>query len=120
MSNVPRGAWITECSPVRELAQERVGGALAPERRDPHVAGVDRRLRREVAGQGLDRGEERRPVAAGEVDAADRSLEQDVAREERRLVADRVGDMAGTVTRSEDHLEVDAGDLERLTAPHRV
>src|SRR5947199_4251645 len=79
MSNVPRGACITERSPLGELAQERVRRALAPKRGEAHVARIDRRLVRVRAEQALDRGQQRRPVAAREVDPPDRSLEEHVA-----------------------------------------
>ena len=57
-----------------------------------------------------------RPVAAGQVDAADRALEEDVAGEERVLAADRVGDVAGAVARGEDDVELEPGQLQGLAA----
>ena len=59
---------------------------------------------------------QRRPVAAGQVDAADRALEEDVAGEDRVLAADRVGDVAGAVARGEDDVELEPGQLQRLAA----
>ena len=66
--------------------------------------------------QGADRGQQRRPVAAGQVDAADRALEEDVAGEDRVLAADRVGDVAGAVAGGEDDVELHPGQLQRLAA----
>ena len=82
---------------LRELAQERVRVALAAERGDPHVARVNGRLGRIGADQRLDRGQQRRPVAAGQVDAPDRALEQHVAGEQRPLVGQRIADVSGAV-----------------------
>jgi hypothetical protein len=60
--------------------------------------------------------EQGRPVAAGQVDAADRALEEDVAGEDRVLAADRVGDVAGAVAGGEDDVELEPGQLQRLAA----
>ena len=64
--------------------------------------------------------EQRRPVAAGQVGAPDRALEEDVAGEDRGLVGDRVGDVAGAVARREDHVDLHPRELELLAAGHRV
>jgi len=61
-----------------------------------------------------------RPVAAGQVDAADRALEEDVAGEDRVLAASRVGDVAWTVAWGEDHLELEPAERERLAAGERA
>ena len=60
---------------VREVAQKRIRVALRAERGQPHVAGVDGHLGRIGVDQRLDRGEQRGPVATGEVDPADGPLE---------------------------------------------
>ena len=62
-----------------QLAQERVRRELAAERGRRAVPGVDDRLGREALEQAPNRGEQRLPVAAGEIDAADRAREQQVA-----------------------------------------
>ena len=92
----------------------------APSVVDPHVAGVDGRLVGVGVEQLADRLDQRRPVAAGQVDAADRALEEDVAGEDRVLVADRVGDVAGAVAGGEDDVELEAGQLQRLAAGERL
>src|SRR3954451_7185354 len=84
-SNVPRGAW--SLSPAialaaGELGEERIGAALRLEAGDAHVSRVDGRRAGQVVDQPADRLEQRRPVSAREVDAADRALEQDVAGED--------------------------------------
>ena len=127
-SKVPRGAWnllaiggdlswaaAGASGPARE---EGIGRALGAERGQSHVAGMDDGLVREGLEQRPDRGEQRRPVAAGQVDAADRALEEDVAGEDRVLAADRVGDVAGAVARGEDDVELQPGQLQRLAAAH--
>ena len=53
-------------------------------------------------------------VAVIIVDSTDRALKEDVAGEKRLLVADRVGDVAGTVAGGEEHVEGEARQLERL------
>src|ERR1700742_5282294 len=107
-SKVPRGAWnfaaiegdlswrAAPGSGSRGL-KERIRRPLGAERRDPHVAGMDDGRVGVRVEQRADRGGEGRPVAAGQVDAADRALEEDVAGEDRVLAADRGGDVAGAV-----------------------
>jgi hypothetical protein len=68
--------------------------------------------------QGADRRDQRRPIAAGQVDAADRALEEHVAGEDRVLAPDRVGDVAGAVSRREDDVELQPGQLQGLAAGH--
>src|SRR5215213_5165940 len=88
-----------------QLGQERVRLELAPERRRAAVTGVHDRVGPEPLEQPLDRVEQRLPVAAGKVDASDRTGEEEVAGEE--VAAGAVGDVAGGVTRRVDRLEVD-------------
>jgi hypothetical protein len=101
---------------MRELAQERVGVALDTQGRDAHVSGVDGRLRRIGLHQRVDRAQQGRPVPAREVHAADRALKEDVAGEQRAVVLERIGDVAGAVTRHERDLELEAREVQRLTA----
>ncbi len=120
---------------LAQLAEERVRVALAAERRDAHVPGVDDGLGRVGAHQRDDRALERRPVAAGQVDAADGALEEDVAGEQRDLAGDRaaraglggargvrargrdrVGDVTGAVAGREEHVDVEAGERQTLAA----
>ena len=83
-----------------------------------HVARVDGGLvggsPSTSAADALDQG---RPVAAGQVDAADRSLEEDVAGEQRRLVGDRVGDVAGAVAGGEDDVDLEARRARGVSPP---
>src|SRR5436305_14789818 len=106
MSKVPRGAWnlLATVLLTRRRAEEGIGRPLRPERRQPHVAGMDDGLRGVGVHQFADRGEKGRPIAAREADAADGALEQDVAGEDSRLAYDRAGDVAGAVARREDDL----------------
>ena len=46
----------------------------------------------------------------------DRPLEEDVAAEQGTLVGDRVGDVPGAVAGREDHVDLEAGELELLAA----
>ena len=80
--------------------------------------GVDGRLGREALGEQADRVEERRPVAAGQVDAADRAGEEHVAREERAVGGE--GEVARRVAGDRERLPRDAGQLERLVAGEPV
>src|SRR5205085_5938241 len=87
-SSVPGGACslaTVACLTAGQLLEERVGRPLLTQRRDAHVTGIDRRLGRKRVHQRADRLEQRRPVAAGKVDATDRTLEEDVAREDHLL-----------------------------------
>ena len=100
-------------------ASSRRNGFVArscAERRQAHVPREDLGLRREGVEQLLDRGGERRPVAARQVGAPDRALEEHVAGEQARLVGDRVGDVAGAVAGDEVHVDVEAGEREPLAA----
>src|SRR5437016_4476079 len=85
-SSVPGGAWSRATLTARELSEERVGAAFDAERGDAHVAGIDGRLGRQRVDERLDRSEQRGPVAARQVGATDRALEEDVAGEDRLLV----------------------------------
>src|SRR5689334_21623459 len=125
MSNVPRGALIAAARPPSgrrsvggKLAKERVGGALAAERGYTHVTGIYGRLGGKRVDQRFDRREQRRPVPAGQVDAPDRALKEDVAGKKRPFVAERVGHVTGTVARGEDHFEPQPSQVKLLTAPH--
>ena len=91
--------------------------ALGAERRDAHVARVDGRLRR-AARRPASRIESSsvRPVAAGQVGPPDRALEQHVAREERLLVGDREGHVAGAVAGREEHVDLESRQLQLLAA----
>src|SRR5215212_440553 len=86
-SYVPRGAWTFALMAARRLSRERlqegVGRALGAERREAHVTRVDDGLVRVGAEQLGDRLQQARVVAAGQVGAADRPLEEDVAGEDR-------------------------------------
>ena len=65
-----------------ELAEERIRLELAAERRRVAVAGIDDRIAAVAVDEPLDRGESVAPVAAGEVDPADRAREEQIARED--------------------------------------
>src|SRR6201999_2514882 len=99
-SNVPRGAWSLSPAtalPAGELGEERIGAALRLEAGDAHVARGDGRLAGQRVDEAADRREQRRPVPAGQVDAPDGTLEQDVAGEDDLLVGDRERDVPGRV-----------------------
>src|SRR5690349_4757286 len=68
-SYVPRGTWRRSVTAgralVRELQDERVVRALAAERREAHVAGVDDGVVVEALEQARDRAHERRRVKIG-------------------------------------------------------
>ena len=81
-----------------QLGEERVAGELGAERRRRAVAGVDDGLGREAVEQRADRVEQRLPVGARQVGAADGAREQDVAREERAVGV--VGDVRRRVARA--------------------
>src|SRR5437870_9849655 len=81
---------------------------------------VDGRLLRQRVDQRADRVEQRGPVPSGQVRATDRSLEQDVAREHRLLIGERVRDVAGTVPGREHHVDLEPRELETLAALDRV
>ena len=68
----------------------------------------------------LDRGQERRPVAAGEIHAAHRALKEDVAREQHSLFGYGVADVAGAVPGREADLEAQAGEVEPLPSGDRL
>ena len=85
--------------------QERVALALGADRRRAHVPRQHERVVVEALEQPGDRRQQRLVIAAGQIGAADRLLEQDVAGgEDGRNVGpsgvglERVGDVAGTVT----------------------
>ena len=103
-----------------DLAQEGVGGRLLAQRRQPHVAREDLGLRGQRLQQLGDRVGERRPVAAGQVGAADRPLEDHVAREHRLLVGDRVGDVPGAVAGDEVDVDLQARERQVLAAGDRL
>ena len=56
----------------------------------------------------------------GQVDPPDRALEQHVAREDRLLGGDRVGQVPGAVSGREQHVDLEPGELEPLAAAQRV
>ena len=78
-----------DCAFAAEVAEERVRRELARERRRRAVAGIDDRLGREALEQRAHGAEERLPVAAREIDAADRAREEQVAGEELAVVVER-------------------------------
>ena len=82
------------------------------------VARVDHGLGGEAVGERADGVEQRVPVAAGEVDAADGAREEQVAAEER--AARVVGDVAGAVARDVDDLELDPRDGDGVAAGDEV
>src|SRR5438270_773813 len=53
-------------------------------------------------------------VDSRQVDASDAALEEDVTGEQR--AGDRVGDVAGAVSRRESHVDLETGELEVLIA----
>ena len=106
--------------PRRQLGEERIRGDLALERRQTHVTRVDHRLARVGVDEQLQALGQRRPIAARQIDAADRALEEDIAADQRRLVGDRVGQVADAVAGGEEHIDVEAGDLEVLAAGQRL
>ena len=91
---------------------------LGAERRLRAVAGIDDGLRRIAVDERADRVEERVPVGARQVDAADRAGEEEVAAEERAVGVE--GDVRGRVAGDRDALERDAGDVDRLAALEQV
>ena len=82
------------------------------------MPGVDDRLAGEAAHELLDRGFERGPIAAGQIDAADRALEEHVAGEQRP--ARRVGQVAGAVAGRVEHLDVHPGEVQPLAPAQLV
>ena len=84
------------------------------------MAGIDGGLLGQRVDQRADRLEQRAPVAAGQVGAADRALEQDVAGEDRLLVGDRERDVPGAVAGREDDIDLEARQLELLAPLERV
>ncbi len=82
------------------------------------MAGMDDRFGRKAVGQHPYRGEERVPVGAGQVHAADRAREEEVAAEE--LAVRVVGDVRGGVAGHGEALEGNARDLDRLVAAQQV
>ena len=70
--------------------------------------------------QRRDRAHQRRVVAARQVGAADRALEQHVAGEDRVLGRDRVRHVAGRVPGREQDVDLQPGELEPLAAGDRV
>src|SRR5581483_3609747 len=75
----PAAPGTPSCEPlVPQLAQERVRAKLPPERRRGTVPRPDDRLLGKAVEQHAHRVEERLPVAAGQVDAADRAREEQI------------------------------------------
>src|SRR5439155_2871810 len=97
-----------------QLGEKGIALALGAERRRRPVARVDRRLRREALCERAHRVEQRLPVAAGEVDAADAVLEQQVSGEERAVRRER--EVVRRVARDCEHVEVDSRELESFAA----
>src|SRR3954453_37995 len=116
-SKVPFGTWIRSLTAgLDELLEERVRLALALERRRAHVPGWDGRLARQGVQQRADGAQQRRVIAARQVRAADRPLEQDVAGEDDLRLGDRVGDVPRRVAGQEQDVDVEAGQLQPLAA----
>ena len=86
----------------------------------PMWPGCTRGLRGQRVHQRADRLQQRRPVAAGQVDAAHRALEEHVAGEHGLLVGDRERHVAGAVTGREHHVDVEPGQLQLLAAGQGV
>src|SRR5690348_12285428 len=117
-SKVPRGAWSLPppATSAGELGEEGVARALRAERGESHVAGVNGGVLVQVVHERADRLEQGRPVAAGQVGAADGALEQHVSREHDLFVRDREGHVARAVARGEDHVDLEVRQLELLAA----
>ena len=101
-----------------KLCQERVARELDAERRLVAVTRVDDGLGREPLGEHPDRREQGVPVGAGQVDAADRAGEEQVAAEELALGVER--DVRGRVAGHREAFEGDARYLDRLAAADEV
>src|SRR5581483_7998497 len=101
-----------------QLGQERIRVELSAERRLGTVTGVDDGVAPVAVDESPDRLEEGLPVAAGEVDAADRTCEQQVAGEDD--AAGRERDVPGRVARHLHDLEFEARDRDRVAVPDRV
>src|SRR5262245_64751299 len=114
MSCVPRGASNT----AAQLREEWIACELVAEGRRRTVTREDDRLRGKALNEGLDRLEQRVPVALRQVSTAHGAGEEDVAREERAVRV--VGEMARRVARDMDDLEGDSGGLDSLTSPELV
>src|SRR5918996_4785902 len=84
------------------------------------MAGIDRSLGRKRPNQHANRLQQCRPIPAREVDAPDRSLEQDVAGEDRLLVRDRERDVTWAVAGREDDIDLVIRELELLAPLQRV
>ena len=82
------------------------------------VARVDDRLGRKLLGEHPDRREQRVPVGARQVDAADRAGEEQVAAEELAVCME--SDVRGRVARHREAFEGDARNVDRLPAAHQV
>src|ERR687887_361360 len=73
---------------------------------------LTRATRREAVDEHTDRLDERVPVAARQVRAADAALEEHVAREQAAFCVE--GKVRRRVARDEERLQLEAGDLEAL------
>ena len=100
-----------------QLREERIALELDAERRLRPVPGIDDGLGRIAVGERPHRVEERVPVAARQVDAADRAGEEQVAAEERAVGVE--GDVCRRVAGDRDALERDARGVDRLAALER-
>src|SRR5581483_4049416 len=93
-----------------ELREEWVARELGAERRAGPVTRIDDRVGRIAFEQRSDGCEQRVPVPAWQIDAADGAGEEQVAAEERPVGVE--GDVPGRVARHVDDLEAHAGDLD--------
>ena len=96
----------------------RLNEWLDAQRRLGAVAGMDHRLRRQAVGEHPHGGEERVPVGAGQVDAADGAGEEQVAAEQ--LAVRMEGDVRRRVTWHGEALEGDPRYLDRLSSAKHV
>ena len=97
----------------RSSARKGLRSSSAPSVVAEPVARVHDRLRRIPLGEQADRVEQRVPVPAGEVDAADAAGEQDVAREEAPVRV--IGKVSGRVAGDVEDVEADARELEGVS-----
>ncbi len=100
----------------RSSARKGLRSSSAPSVVAGAVARVHDRLRRIPLGEQADRVEQRVPVPAGEVDAADAAGEQDVAREEAPVRV--IGKVSGRVAGHVEDVEPDARELEGVSTRH--
>ena len=101
-----------------KFREERVARELDAESRLGAVPRMDDGLGRQAFGKHSDGGEQRVPVGAGKVDAADGSREEQVAAEE--LAAGVEGDVGRRVAGHSEAFEGDARDFERLATAEQV